>query len=440
MLELKDLRPLQALAATVFFQKKRLLLSLPRQYGGKTELGVRLAHDLLRRPFTKSALFLAKDKKSGKKATREKYERIFDRKIFDVNTEAVKLKAFPTSIQFMDSVDKDPDRIRGGTYSYVHWSEVAFSKIEQGESIISVFDKIVKPTTELTDGYVLMESTNNGKNGWWEMWNAADQYGFATLKIGLSDMVYMGLIDRERYDKIQKETHPDVFRQEYECDWVTFQGKVYAEFDPARHVDPDMQGPQEWQAVVAAIDWGYHPSATCVLFAYVKDGVLNVFDEHYATQELAAITAEQIEYKRDQWRVRRLACVADHEADRIEELNRRNIVCGQASKANVLGARIQIKELFYFDKIKIHPRCKFLLKDLDACVWDEKKAIKGEVDYAQCTWGHLDGEAALRYLVRELSEFETDEPDVNPHFSDPISEAAFDIQRRITHGAYAGGA
>lgn len=430
MLELKDLRPLQALAATVFFRERRLLLSLPRQFGGKTELGVRIAHDLLRRPFTKSALFLAKDKKSGKKATREKYERIFDRKVFDVNTETVKLKACPTSIQFMDSVDKDPDRIRGGTYSYIHWSEVAFSKIEQGESITSVFDKIIKPTLELTNGYVLLESTNNGKNGWFDLWENASNYGFTKLKIGLADMVYMGLLSRERYDKIQKETHPDVFRQEYECDWVTFQGKVYPEFDATAHVDPDMPGPEEWMTVVSAIDWGYHPSATCVLFAYVKDGVLHVFDEHYATQELAAITAEMIEYKRDQWRIKKMAAVADHEADRIEELNRRGIACGLASKANILGARVQGKELFYFDKIKIHPRCKYLIRDLDAAVWDEKKAIKGEIDYTQCTWGHFDAEAAFRYLIRELSEMETDTPIINPHSADPISAAAFDIQRR----------
>lgn len=439
MLELKDLRPLQALAAAVLFRERRLLLSLPRQYGGKTELGVRVAHDLLRRPFNKSALFLAKDKKSGKKATREKYERIFDKKIFDVNTESVKLKKCPPgvqSIQFMDSVDKDPDRIRGGTYSYVHWSEVAFAKIEKGESIISVFDKVVQPTLTQTDGYVLLESTNNGKNGWWELWNAADDYGFATLRIGLADMVYMGLVSRAEYDKVQSTTHPDVFKQEYECDWVTFQGKVYAEFDPDKHIDADMPGPEEWMAVVSAIDWGYHPSATCVLFAYVKGGVLHIFDEHYATQELAAITAEQIEAKRDQWRIRNLACVADHEADRVEELNRRQIACGLASKADVLGARIQGKELFYFDKAKIHPRCKHLIRDLQAAVWDEKKAIKGEIDYTQCTWGHFDAEAAFRYLIRELSEMEREEPIKNPHSFDPLSAAAFDIQRRIEHGNF----
>ncbi len=414
------------------------MLSLPRQYGGKTELGVRISHDLLRRPFTKSALFLAKDKKSGKKATREKFERVFSKSEFSVNTENVYLKRHPSSCLWMDSVDKDPDRIRGGTYAFVHWSEVAFSKIEQGESIISVFDKVIQPTLTQTDGYTLLESTNNGKNGWYELWQCAKDYGFTTLKIGMADMVYMGLISREEYDEKQSTTHPDVWRQEYECDWVSFQGKVYPEFSEHAHVDADMKPPAEWQMVVSAIDWGYNPSATCVLFGYVRDGILNVFDEHYALEELAAITADQITFKKDTWRIQSISCVADHEADRNEELTRRGIACGLASKTDLLGARMQIKEMLYFNRLKIHPRCKFLLRDLDAATWDEKKAIKGEIDYSQCTWGHFDGEAALRYLVRELGTFERNEPIVNPHVYDINSAAAFDINRRIEYGVYAG--
>lgn len=419
----------------MFFREKRLLLALPRQEG-KTELGVRLLHDITARPFATSSLFLAKDKKSGKKATREKFMRIFDKSKFSVNTENVYLKEFPTSTIFMDSVDKDPDRIRGGTYSMIHWSEVAFSKIEKGESIISVFDKIVQPTLRMTDGYVFMESTNNGKNGWYDLWECHKDYGFARLKLGLSDLVYMGLVTREEYDKIQSTTHPDVFKQEYECEFLSFQGKVYNEFKEDVHIC-EFEGPKDWQMVIAAIDWGYLPSATCVLFGYIHNDILFVFDEHYQTEELAAITAEQILARKERWGIKNISCTADHEADRNEELTRRGISCGLASKANVLGARIELKEAFYFNKIKIHPRCKMLIRDLNAATWDTKKNKDGEIDYTQCTWGHFDAEAALRYLKRELSGMETSEPIVNPHY-DERSAAAYDIEmlRRASSGDY----
>ena len=60
-------------------------------------------------------------------------------------------------------------------------------------------------------------------------------------------------------------------------------------------------------------------------------------------------------------------------------------------------------------QLKIHPRCVNLIRDLEAAVWDAKK--EGEIDYGQCTWGHFDAEAALRYLLRELSNAEVDAPE-----------------------------
>jgi hypothetical protein len=414
-LELSELRPLQALAASILFKKRRLLLILPRQLGGKTELGVRLIHDITRRPFPSSSLFLAKDAKSAKAASREKFLRIFDDKDFAVNTELVYKRGFETSCCFIKSVDKDPDRLRGGTYSFIHWSEVAFSKLDHGETITGVYDKVIQPTMTETRGYVLLESTNNGRNGWYDLWNEYERYGFHRLRVGLGNMVELGLITEARYLEIESTTHPDVFRQEYLCDWVTFQGKVYPEFGPDCVVD--MPPPQNWQQTVISIDWGYSPSATACLFGYVADGVVNVFDEHYKKEELAIDTAEILKDRLARWRVTDVAATADHEADRNEELTRRGIPCTLAKKVDVLGNRVQIKELLFQKRLKINPRCVNLIRDLEAAVWHPKR--EGELDDGQCTWGHFDGEAALRYLVRELSDVE-----MSKQAEKPVSQAA----------------
>lgn len=415
------------MAAALFFKHRRLLLSLPRQEG-KTELGIRLLHDITKRPYTSASLFLAKDKRSGKKATREKFMRLFSKDRFEVNTEQVYLKKCPTSAIFMDSVDKDPDRIRGGTYHMIHWSEVAFSKIEKGETIISVYDKIINPTMRQTKGYVLLESTNNGKNGWYDLWENHRDFGFERFKVSLSQMLDMGLVSLAEYEEIRATTHPDVFRQEYECEWVSFLGRVYEEFEESIHVDETMEGPEDWQKVISAIDWGYHPSATCVLFGYVKGGVVHVFDEIYEHKQLIGEAEKSIGARLDLWRSHHHASVADHEEDRIEELNRRGIVCGKANKTNVLGNRLEIKELLWAKKLKIHPRCKNLIRDLQAAVWHDKK--EGDLDYTACTWGHFDAEAALRYLIRELKGFEVEEPEANPHKAlDEASARAWNMQR-----------
>ena len=80
MKALRDLRPIQALAASLFFRHRRLLVIGPRQYFGKTELGVRLAHDLTAQPGASTSMFVAKNSLARKKATREKFMRIFDPK------------------------------------------------------------------------------------------------------------------------------------------------------------------------------------------------------------------------------------------------------------------------------------------------------------------------------------------------------------------------
>ncbi len=414
------------MAAALFFKHRRLMLVLPRQYGGKTELGCRLGVDLISRPTTKSALFLAKDHPSAKKATREKFIRIADPKQFSVNTQQLYLKKHKTSTLFIGSVDKEPDRLRGGTYAFVHWSEVAFSKIEKGETITGIFDKVVKPTLSLQDGYVLLESTLNGRNEFFDLYQNAAEHKMHVLHVSLGRMVDMGLITQETYDYEKGQYHPDVFKQEFECEWISFLGKAYPEL-AAHHVDPEMPEPEAWQTMLVAIDWGFRPSATAVLFAYVQDGVLNVYDEHYAMEETPIQTAAAIERRR----VRhdgRLACVADHDPARIVELTNRGIPCANADKVNVMGARMQIKEALYFDRIKFHPRCEYTLRDLDAAAWDNKK--DGEIDYSQCSWGHFDTESALRYLIRMLSDAEAEQPEENPHSSyDSASAAAYDIRR-----------
>lgn len=414
------------MAASLFFKHRRLIVVGPRQYFGKTELGCRLDVDLISMPTTKSALFLAKDHPSAKKATREKFLRLANEKIFNVNTQQVNLKKHPTSTLFIGSVDKEPDRLRGGSYAMVHWSEVAFSKIEKGESITGVFDKIVKPTLSLQDGYVLLETTLNGKNEFYDLYNDAKAHKLHVLHISLSQMVEMGLITQETYDYEKGQYHPDVFNQEFECKWVSFLGKAYPEFTED-HIDPEMPDPEPWQTLVFAIDWGFKPSATCVLFAYVQDGILNVYDEHYQMEETPIETAAAIDLRLRK-HSGRSAGVADHDPARNIELIRRGIPCINADKANVMGARMQIKEMLYFYRIRFHPRCVMTRRDLDAASWDNKK--DGEIDYGQCSWGHFDGESALRYLVRMLEDAEAEKPDELPNAAyDTASAAAHAINR-----------
>lgn len=428
MQSLANLRPIQALAASVFFKHKKLLLNLPRQQG-KTELGIRLAHHLTSIPSPSTWLFVAKNTASRRKAAREKFLRIFNSREFHLNTEMVYLKSCPTSQLLMASIDKDPGAQRGGTLSGIHWSEVAFSTIDHGESIPDVWMKVFRPQLSQTDGYALLESTNNGHNGWKDLWDSHKELGFARLCVPFSRMMEMGLVSQEEFEKEKNETLPLIFAQEYECEWLSFAGRAFEEFSESVHVE-DFDGPETWQRVNSAIDFGFFPSATAVLFGYVKDDIIYVFDEIYATKQLIEDLGQSIDAHLRHWKIEHHVAVGDHEEDRIEELNLRGIVCGKANKVNVLGARIEIKERLWKQKIKIHPRCKYLIKDLLTATWNPKK--EGDLNYSECTYGHFDAEAALRYLVRELSGSEIEKPEENPFAGvDQASARAWAMNRNL---------
>ncbi len=406
------------------------MLVLPRQYGGKTELGVRLGHDLMLQARPSTSMFLAKDFKSGKRATREKHLRVFGTDSFSVNSDRIVKKSDPRTVMNIASVDKDPDRLRGGTNYYIHWSEVAFAKLDHGETIQDVYGKVIDPTARLFDAYTLLETTLNGKNGFHDLWESADDLGFARLLVSFSQMLEMGLIPAEEYEQVRSKTLPLIFRQEYECEFVTFQGRAYEEFDENVHVQ-EIPGPEEWQTVIMSIDWGYDPSATCVLFGYVKDEILYIFDEIHEKRQLLEHTFQSIQSVRERWRIEKLAAVADHEEDRIAELELRGIPCGKASKSNVMGCRIEIKENLWKNKIVIDPRCKFLIRDLTTATWKTNKKGESDLDYSQCTYAHFDAEAALRYMMRELSNVEDEEPEENPHIAtDQLSARAWHLSRQ----------
>ncbi len=407
-LDLNTLRPIQALAIAALFKHKRLMLVLPRQYGGKTETGVRLTRDLTGRPFTKTSLFLAKDKKSAKRATREKFMRLFEKEIFSVNTENFYLKACPSSCGYIESVDKEPDKLRGGTYAFIHWSEAAFSKIEQGFTIDDVYQKVINPTTSQTDGYVLIESTLNGKNQFYDLWEDYKARGFHRVIIPFWMMVEMGLVTEEIYLMEKAQYSPLVFQQEFECEFVSFIGRSYPEADACiTNVIP----PRPFDKIVYAIDWGYHPSATSVLFAYKRGEKVCIFKELYAHKERAPETAIEIQQVFDIYGVTNTMGTADHEEDRVDDLNDANIHVGKAKKTGVFGTRMLLKNLMHRGVLEIDREgCPNLIRELDICEWDGKK--DGDIDFSKDSRGHFDGEASLRYLIREFFDIdEDDEPE-----------------------------
>lgn len=426
-----ELNAAQLAVLKTFLRVKLLALMLPRQVG-KTHLGIWMVREVMRQNTNTQALFLAKDFPSIQRNTQEKFLKLFPEEEFEVSSKGVR---HPNPSQhknrgycFLSGVDKNPHKIRGGTMGIVHWSEVAFSRFEQGSSFRTVHETVVLPTISRTDGYYLMESTPFGTNFWKDFWED-DSNNFTKVKFPLELCIALGAITRDQADKMERAMHPDVFKQEMLCDFVTFMGKIYKEYDPEKH-DAKIDGPEPHERIVVGMDIGT-TAAFVALFAVWRKGKLCIFDQIYQDglrpDQMAAMLEERLRF----WKIesRRVACYTDHDIEVVEELQRRKIPVDLADKVDRFACRLDLKSAFHFDQINLEPiRCEKLKKEVGAATWSETKTDEME-ERGDPNGHHWDSEAALRYLWRG-SKLEVEAPEHKPEHVEKNVDDAVEWQMR----------
>lgn len=396
-------------------KNKLVATMMPRQVG-KTHVNVWMVREIMRQNTNAQCAFLMKDYPSIQRATREKFAKLFDQVEFNVS--AINGVTYPNMSQtenrgacFLTGVDKSPDKIRGGTMAYVGWSEVAFSKFETGTTFDDMLQQIILPMISQTNGMIFMESTPNGSNFWRTFWE--NPGGFTTIKFDLDFCISVGALTRKSVDFMEKNMHPDVFKQEMECEFIAFTGRIYTELGDS---NKDMvSAPDAHEYVVVGIDIGFSGSNSCALFGVFRKGVLCVFDQIYVEghrhDELATLIDERMKFHRVE--KANYSCYTDVDEDLLEEMNNRGMCVTYADKLDTFACRLSLKEAFYLKKILIHPmKCEKLCKELHQASWSEK--IKDEMEYSgDPNNGHYDSEAAFRYLWRG-AKLERERPEAVP--------------------------
>lgn len=438
----RELNAVQLAALQAMYHKHKLLaVMMPRQVG-KTHFGIWCIRELMRQNTNAQCIFLAKDFPSITRNTQDKFLKLFPPQEFSVTTHGVKFHN-PTQetnrgMCYMTGVDKNPHKIRGGTMSLVHWSEVAFSKFEKGESFKTVHQTVTLPMISRTFGYYFMESTPHGSNFWKKFWEEDSNdpeslsRGFQKIKFPLDLCIGLGAITREQADFMERSMHPDVFKQEMLCDFVAFQGKVYSEYREEKHTLAEAFAPEPHEKVIIGIDIG-HTAGFSALFAVWRGKKLHIFDQIYQQGLRIGQMCDLIDRKIADWRIPRenYSAYTDHDPEMLAELQLRKIKVDLAEKTDPFAARMSIKEAFYFDQIGIAiGRCHPLLQEINAAVWSEKKADAME-ERGDPMAGHWDSEASLRYLWRG-SKLELEKPEEIPDRIRNDQEAAAEWENTRT--------
>lgn len=417
----RELNAVQLAVLRIMLRVKLVGLMLPRQVG-KTHFGVWCIREIMRQNSNAQTMFLAKDFPSIKRNTQEKFLKLFPEEEFNVTTQGV-MHPRPSQHEqrgsaFLSGVDKNPHKIRGGTMAFVHWSEVAFSKFEGGQSFQTIHETVVLPTISRTMGYYLLESTPLGSNFWKQWWEADN--GFAKIRFELELCIQLGAITREQADYMERSMHPDVFKQEMLCLFVSFQGKVYAEYSERHKKQVDVE-PHE--KVIVGIDVGHTAAFSALIGRWRTQknasgderkrlGVVSqVYQSGLRIGQMVDLLQQRLLFLRVD--PKSVVCYTDHDPEMVEELRARGLRVELADKTDPFACRLAIKEALHFGDLEVNPAtCAPLDKEMDAATWSETKADEME-ERGDPNGHHWDSEASLRYLFRG-SKLELEKPEETP--------------------------
>ena len=140
----------------------------------------------------------------------------------------------------------------------------------------SAWSEVLRPTLSDTKGNALFCGTPKGMNWFHDLYQRGQDttetewssYQFTTLE--------GGFVDANEIEQAKRDLDTKTFRQEYQATWETYSGIIYYGFDMAQNV-ANVVEPLDNNIIHIGIDFNLDPMSAVV--AYIKDGIVNVYDE-----------------------------------------------------------------------------------------------------------------------------------------------------------------
>lgn len=384
-LDLGKPNPLQRQVLQQFRDGKRIVLMAAGRQAGKSAAGARWTLGQIMRPDAKSKL-------GGVVAPTFRMARVVQRKLDEVLQSDVSLwkrikvrkqpiptYQFPNGWMLEVHSSDDPDSLRGPTFDFIWYDEVAKGSKES-------FD-IIMPTLLASDGKFLGTTTARGKQNWIykSLYLKSLPPGHPEYDADLYNPIY-GSVVGSTWDNVENLSEDAVaaledqygkgsayWRQEVAGEFVSFEGLVY-EWDENNFV-PVSACPErsEFSTVVGGLDFGWTDPAAAGVMGY-KDGQWWVLDGFYESHmepndmasELAALTNQ---YKVERW-------FADSSRpDSIADLQARGIPVVPVVKPLIED---RIREMAMFtdnNRFKVSYRMPFLRDELQAYQYPEEDKL-----------------------------------------------------------------
>ena len=331
--------------------------------------------------------------------------------------EAAKKYIFPngSEIQIAATENGNIENIRGGAADLCIVDEAGFCA-----DLTYAVDNVLAPTTDTTDGKVILSSTPNPKDPMHEFnveYVLPRQEAGTLVKFTIYDSP---MINEERREKIIARYGIDNprFRCEYMCEVaIDPEMVVIGEFTPEKEAEivKEVERPPFFSSYIS-MDIGFK-DLTAILFAYYDymNAQLIIVDEYVTkgssvtTDNLATIIKdlERRNFSDKHGLITEPYRVADNNNPiLLQDIFTRHQLSFTATRKDNKDAQInEVKMRIKQNQIIIHPRCRNLIYHLKAAKWDKKRKgferVKDNKE-AGLLGGHVDLLDALIYLVRNV--------------------------------------
>lgn len=264
------------------------------------------------------------------------------------------------------------DSCVGRSYDLIIFDEAALADGRDA------FNVALRPTLDKDNSKAIFISTPRGKSNWFaEFWNRGFSEEFpewASVRATYKSNPRMSELDISEARKSMSEAE---FRQEYEADFNTYEGQIWA-FDRETCVENLEEFQIKNMDVFAGLDVGYRdPTAFCVLAYDWDTQKYYVLDEYMNSEKTTEQHAAKIRELIDKWDIDYIFIDSAAQQTRYDFAQNYDIPTSNAKKS-VLDGIAHVAALVDNNNLIVDQKCVETLSALDQYQWDPNPNLAKE--------------------------------------------------------------
>ena len=264
------------------------------------------------------------------------------------------------------------DSCVGRSYDLIIFDEAALADGRDA------FNVALRPTLDKENSKALFISTPRGRNNWFaEFFDRGFNNEFSewcSIKATYKDNPRMSESD---IAEARKSMYEAEFRQEYEADFNTYEGQIWA-FDYENCTTNVESLDTSRMDVFAGLDVGYRdPTAFCVIAYDWDEGKYYVLDEYLDAEKTTEQHAIEIRRRVDKWNIDYIYIDAAAQQTRFDFAQNYDISTINAKKS-VLDGIAHVASIVDNNNLLVNQKCLETLSCLDQYQWDPNPNLAKE--------------------------------------------------------------